>query len=156
MQNIANRLESKGYTLRSGAAGGADSAFAAGCVNRVEYIPWNGFQGKHHNNGNVMCLSHLDSDWVDFCTKTAEEQHPAWERCSPGAKALHSRNVCQVLGHDNIKSDFVVYWTKVGKGGMPTGGTATAVKLAKSLGIPTYNLNIDSQRESFLERLRGM
>ena len=44
MRKVAHRLAEMGYTLLSGGAAGADSAFEEGCFGRKEiYLPWTGF-----------------------------------------------------------------------------------------------------------------
>ncbi len=134
MTIISTKLEDKGWTLRSGGADGADSAFALGANDKEVYIPWSGF-----NN--------ISSDLVGASAKAfsiAESLHPAWNRCSQGAKKLHARNVHQVLGEDidpKTYSSFVICWTP---NGQDVGGTATAIKLARQVGIRVFNLaNLD-------------
>lgn len=130
MTEAAAILESRGWTLRSGAADGADAAFEAGVISAKEiYLPWAGF-----NNS--------DSPLTDAPTAAALEMaagfHPAWERCSQGAQKMHARNCHQVLGQDlKTPSTFVVCWTE---GGRLKGGTAQAIRIAQHYGIPVYNL----------------
>ena len=134
MRNIARWCALKGVVVRSGKAGGADAAAIYGCMDAVAtgrpigqpemYVPWGGF-------GEQSMVSTWDIVLGD--NKQAEEIaksiHPAWERCSQGAKKLHTRNIGQILGKDlKTPTDVVLYYCKE-KHGMPTGGTATAVKL---------------------------
>ena len=132
MTNIARNLEEIGYTLRSGGADGADKAFADGCKNKEIYIPWKGFNG-------ITDATYTEATKDAFLI--ASNVHPAWDRCSYGAKKLHARNVHQIFGqniHDEDNySSFVVCWTP---NGQAIGGTATAIKLAKQRNIPVYNL----------------
>ena len=131
-----------GFTLRSGKAQGADTAFEEG-VYQVNgsmeiYIPWKTFTGNRIPSKTLCIQPSKESMTI------AESIHPAWERCSQGAKLLHNRNVYQVLGKDlNTPSNFVLYWAEV-KYGRVQGGTATAVNLAISRGIPTINMNSDN------------
>ena len=50
MAELAEELAGKGYTLRSGGAGGADKAFEKGCDavdgKKEIYLPWEGFNGS--------------------------------------------------------------------------------------------------------------
>lgn len=135
------------WTLRSGAAPGADSAFEAGyaaCTLWGEakiqsvaeiYLPWKSFQSDERS-------------WIE--PKLTEPQpeayeiaarfHPRWTYLSYGAKALHARNVHQVLGPDvanPIFSDCVICWTKDAKGG---GGTGQALRIAEHYEISIYDL----------------
>lgn len=134
MQRVARRLEANGYVLYSGACDGADKAFSAGCTNKVEFIPWKGFQG---NIGGIVCVS-------DIALQLASNIHPNWAGCSKGARKLHARNCHQILGLD-LRSpvDFVVCWTQDGAEVLTTsrtGGTGQAIRLANKFNIPVFNL----------------
>ena len=70
----------------------------------------------------------------------AKKYHPSWTSCTHGAKKLHARNVCQILGQDlKTPSDLVICWTP---GGQLKGGTATALRIAKDYGIKIENLGL--------------
>lgn len=141
MTELAIKLESEGYTLRSGGADGADKAFELGAVNKEIYLPWKGF---NHSDSE---LYHVSTE----ATEIAKRIHPAWNSCSPGAKKLHSRNIYQVLGYDlKTPSEFVICWTT---GGKIVGGTATAINLALSLNIPVYNLAIQKDYDKFFNNI---
>ena len=71
-----------------------------------------------------------------------------------GAKALHTRNVYQVLGLDlNTPSEFVVCYADVDKHNNVIGGTATAVNIAKEVGIPVYNISVKEQLDALVDIL---
>lgn len=129
MVQIGEWLARKGYTLRSGGADGADSAFERGCDKakgaKEIFLPWRGF------NNNPSPLYTIDPVAMNM----AAGYHPAWGRCSPGAQKLHARNVHQVLGK-TLKSPvkFIVCWTD------GTGGTEQALRIARHLGIKIVNL----------------
>lgn len=45
------------------------------------------------------------------------------------------------MGTDlNTPTDFVIYWAKTDKNGIPQGGTRTAIVLAHQRNIPTINM----------------
>ena len=46
MRRVAERLEVRGYTLRSGGADGADTAFEEGCKRKEIFLPQPGFNGR--------------------------------------------------------------------------------------------------------------
>lgn len=119
MNAIAVWLQGEGFTLRSGGAPGADTAFERGAgVKKEIYRP-------HHANAAALEL--------------ASVYHPAWHRCSDYAKKLHARNGFQVLGSDlKSPSEFVCCWTKDGKA---SGGTGQAIRIAEDRGIPVFNLH---------------
>lgn len=136
MSELASLLEKSGYTLRSGGALGADEAFESGVVNLKDiYIPWR----KFTNNPLHKCPEEDSKDLAKQASSIAIEimGNPHWNRCSYGGQKLHTRNVYQVLGEDlNTPSEFLLCWTSEGK---TKGGTATAIRLAKSRNIPVIN-----------------
>ncbi len=139
MHNIAHRLSELGYTLLSGGASGADSAFeeGAGWAKKI-YLPWPDFR----NLQGPQYITQPSSE----ASRVAEVVHPAGSRLNHTARALMARNSHQVLGTD-LKSpvDFVVCWTPDGcatESGRTrvTGGTGQAIALADRWGVPVINL----------------
>lgn len=131
---IAEMLADHGAVLRSGGAPGADTAFETGCDHqrgkKEIYLPWRGF------NGNPSPLHHPPAAAADIAALV----HPNWKVCKPSARKFHARNVQQVLGLDfNTPVAFVLFWAPE-ENGIVTGGTATAVHLAREMKIPTFNL----------------
>ena len=142
---VAQQLAASDYVLRSGGADGADNAFEVGCDKahgRKEiYLPWKGF------NGNPSPYSFVSKEAIEL----AKSLHPAWDKCSQGARKLHGRNCYQLLGLDlNKPSDLVVFWTI---GDQKSGGTATVLRLAEKEGVPVYNLALDSDIKKLGELL---
>lgn len=124
-------LAKEGYTLRSGAAHGADKAFEVGC-DKVQgekeiYLPWKGFNGS---NSYLYGYNHAAQE-------IAAKFHPAWHSLKPTVRQLHARNVLQVLGRNlDSPSQFVICWTKNGTG---SGGTGQALRIAKGYDIPIFD-----------------
>ena len=147
MRRCATRLELLGYTLRSGGANGADTAFEEGCCRKELYLPWPGFNGRQ-------------SEFQTVCNKAlalAASLHPRWERLSSPARRLMARNCYQILGTDLASPvDFVLCWTPDGvedeRGRTQlTGGTGQAIALASRHDIPVFNIATGDA----LVRLRG-
>lgn len=169
MSKLAYKLASEGYVLRSGAAQGADSAFEDGCRewdNETSdgftaptlaqiYIPWDSFaEREEYYKDWYKVLDRMPNK--DKAYEIASQTHPAWAKCSRGAKALHARNVYQVLGSSlDSPSQFLVCWAKTYPNGRPKGGTSTAWNLAEKVGVThLFNLYKDEDRkriEKFLE-----
>lgn len=150
MYKFAVKMCGKGIKLRSGGANGADSAFERGARREKEiFIHRNGHNGKRHNRLNIA-LDYLAPDKQEECYSKAEGIHPGWRNCDDWARGMHARNILQIEGVNGPLTDFVVYWTEYDGRLNPRGGTATAVNYAKSLGIPTFNLNIDAQKDALL------
>lgn len=157
MKSIAAELSCRGWTLRSGCAPGADSAFEEGAwiardTNgrrpRPElYLPWPRFEGRR------SILTELDEP-QDTAYSIAAQHHPRWASLTNGARSLHARNVHQILGRDvsnPVPSRFVICWTPDGAGG---GGTGQAIRIAQAFGVPVYDLAIDTDAQRVL-RLFG-
>lgn len=152
MVYLGRALAHRGYTLRSGAALGADTAFERGCDelhgNKEIWIPWMGYESRP-----ALCKVPGSGHY-----QIASETHPAWQYLSRGVRGLHARNVGQVLGEDLLTPvSFVLCWTPDGAEShsevtRETGGTGTAIKLAALTNIPVINM----QRGGHLERLRSL
>lgn len=142
MQSLAAYAEQRNFVLRSGAARGADQAFERGVrsISMMQiFIPWRTFSvGDHH------IYEYQSPEIKRRAFALAERFHPNWKVCSDGARALHARNVCQVLGPRlDLPSRFLVCWTKDARGG---GGTGQALRIAKELGISVFDLGVRRSR----------
>lgn len=155
MTRIGQKIEALGGLLRSGGAGGADLAFEAGWrnANACEiFHPWHGFKPKINDREvdvakiikrkrpiqGVGSPIVLVGDVLEKAEAMAEATHPKWENCGRGARALHTRNIPQILGASlNRPSDMVICWTPDGRA---SGGTGQAMRLAQRHKIQIVNL----------------
>ena len=136
MTEVAAELGDNHFTLRSGAARGADQAFEAGATlarsPKEIYLPNDGFYGRSHGVDGAQ--SHIP----DRAFAIAAEHHPTWQRLQESTRRLHARNTLQVLGADcRSPADVVICWTPQGR---DTGGTAQALRIARAHDIPVINL----------------
>lgn len=133
---VSRRLSKAGYTLRTGAAHGADKAFMSGTMRCELYVPWNNYEGieqKYSPPKEAERLAeHFNQHWKNkFITR--------------GIRALHARNMMIVAGpHLDAPVDFVACFTRDGCEGIAmrsaeTGVTGSAIAYADSLGIPIIN-----------------
>jgi len=140
LKSIGAALALDDWTLRSGAADGADSAFEEGC-NIIEgkkeiYLPWEGF------NGHSSTLYSPPPRAFEI----AKEYHPIWNRLTKPQKSFMARNTQQVLGELIFEPcDLVICWTKDGcedgtQTTKNTGGTGQALRVAAGYNIPIFNL----------------
>jgi hypothetical protein len=142
MTHIAVRLYQKGWTCRTGGADGADLAFENGAAPKVEvYVPWQYFNGRPHG---IVCGEDL------FLRDVALRHHPRWSSLREPVRKLMTRNSAQIIGHcfGDPVSEFVICWTPKGKVG---GGTGQAIRVARSYGVPVYNLFNYDDREKVRE-----
>lgn len=127
-------LARRGWHLHSGGAAGADTAFASGApAARTLHLPWPGYR----RHAGTDC--HIPSAEIRRrCLDIASRLHPAWHRCSDGARSLHARNVSILLGHDLAAPvNAVVCWTRNGE---TVGGTGMGIRIAERFDIPVLNL----------------
>ena len=144
-RELAGLFERLGFVLRSGAAQGCDAAFESGLRSpeRAEiFLPWSGFMGH---------ASRFRSP-TPQAIALARVIHPAWQRLNAHARWLQARNSHQVLGAD-LRSPvrFIACWTP---GAMQVGGTAQAMRIADSRGIPIFNLASSRQSSIIFEAAR--
>jgi hypothetical protein len=149
MHSLAFRLAIKGWKVRSGGAPGADDSFTQGArlvdLSSAElYLPWEDFNDWTWDTLSVARKTPQDEAYV-----IAEQFHPTWYRLGKGGRALHARNVHQVLGFDVTAPEltkFIICWTKNGK---LVGGTAQALRLAAAYKIPVFNLGVPGVLDLF-------
>jgi hypothetical protein len=134
IEEIATLLDSKGYTLRSGGADGADTFFEDYSTTKEIYLPWKSF----NNNESELYLENIDPEIVTKAEEISKKFHPRWNSLNKAGRSLMTRNVFQVLGMDlKTPADFIVCWTETGK---IEGGTGQAMRIARNMGIPIFNL----------------
>ena len=132
MTELAKELAAMGYTLRSGAAEGPDSAFEAGAGNKKDIFPGTAKTGERE-------------------LKIAREVHPnvaALDRSKNPAFVwnLMARNTNQVFGKNlDTPVDFVLAYTPDNltdytKRTIDSGGTGQAIDMASRKGIPVINM----------------
>jgi hypothetical protein len=147
MTELAKELAAMGYTLRSGAAEGPDSAFEAGAGNKKNIFPGTAKTGERE-------------------LKIAREVHPnvaALDRSKNPAFVwnLMARNTNQVFGKNlDTPVDFVLAYTPDNltdytKRTIDSGGTGQAIDMASRKGIPVINMadpNWRSQLDAVLNK----
>ena len=161
MTAIAEALEARGFTLRSGFAASADTAFELGTSEdrlREIFAPWKGFGANPNSKWDKPRWDQIRA-WeartgrrfrpakaflfTGELRKKAENLaakfHGNWDRLSSGPKSLHTRNMGQVLGPDlDTPSRFLICSTVDGKA---SGGTGQAIRTADAYRIPVLNLH---------------
>lgn len=137
MEEISFTLARFDFTLRSGGADGADTAFEKYAIKKEIFLPWRGFNGRKSEYDTTVCKEAYD---------IAAPLHPKWNMLSMAAKKLMARNVYQILGFDlTSPTRFVICWTEDGcehhsERTKDTGGTGMAISVASLRNIPVYNL----------------
>ena len=126
MTAIAYKMALCNFTLRSGGALGADTAFEQGAGNRKEIF--------YANDATPEAIA------------IAKQFHPAWHKLSEYPIKLHGRNSFQVLGrYLDTPANVLICWTPDAckthaQRGWGTGGTGTAISIADAYQVPIVNL----------------
>ena len=147
MTKMAAWLSRSGWTLATGGAKGADTAFAAGSdpARCTIYLPWSGYNRLRGEACHV-----LDPLRLAAAMEVAAGLHPAWNRCTPATRKLHARNVAILLGPSLDRPvDAVVCWTERSA---VVGGTGMGLRIAEKHAIPVLNLGVLTPR-AVCERL---
>ena len=141
MRNIACAFGMSGWTLRSGGAVGADTAFESGCDHvkgpKEIYLPWKG------QRGHSSPLYEVPQIAFDVA---ADVYGPSWKYLKRPTRLFMARDVQQVAGKDiDSPSHLVICWTPDGcterlSRTRKTGGTGQAIAFASELSIPVFNL----------------
>lgn len=146
----------------SGCAPGADSAFELGAkADGTYFLPYQGaFQRKNlayfPQRKDIPSHSYVVRGQHPQARSIAERHYngPPFFTLKPSAQALHTRNVCQILGPEcQTPVHFVVCYTPDGATQLSeftplSGGTRTAIRLAEIYGIPVWNLARPEHRKA--------
>lgn len=148
MQAIAYIICKQGHTLRSGKADGADLAFQRGLElayfetkqgSGEIYLP---FENWHRQYCSLWDIYVRSPNSIQKSLTIVSKVHGNWKKVRPEYRAYHIRNAFQVMGprvSEDEVSSFVLFWAPE-VDDIVSGGTATAVHLARSLNIPTFNM----------------
>lgn len=127
---VGKQMALAGWTLRSGAAEGADTAFEQGALSvggKCEiYLPWKGY--SNHPYGTY--------DIPKEAFAIAGGHHNYYDRVSQGVQKLLARNVQILLGKNLDKpSELVLAWWNE-----ESRGTRHTLSVAATYEIKSYNL----------------
>lgn len=158
---LGRKLVAYSCVLRSGRAGGADSAFERGCImanGQAEiFIPWAGFpKGGNLADRPAILFDHIEPAQKQKALASIEQYHPAPDKLSYGARKLMARNYCQMFGKSvsSPVSSFVLCYTKDGRA---SGGTGQAIRMAEDAGIRVFNAHgYENCPDAFVEEIIDM
>lgn len=153
MTALGERLCAAGWTLRSGAADAADTAFEIGCLMachprpRAEiYLPWRGFRSARLGEAFSTAPPPTLDCASDDAFRIAAKYHPAWPLLKPSVRRLLARDAHQVLGRDlDDPVLMIVCWTPDGTldgEGPDSGGTGMALRIARGEAPDTVVFNL--------------
>lgn len=145
MTGVAKKLNEYDYVLRSGGAKGADCAFEIG-ADKCDIYSVNEKHKPISKKPNIIPNLEEYRDLAKICCLHYNKITNQY------AKDLHTRNICQVIGHninEIIKSDFLLCYTKFGD---YVGGTTTAIRCAEHFDVPIFNFGTYDSIINVIER----
>jgi len=144
MEEIGALVRELGGYLRSGHNDGADLAFEKGARERaLIFLPWAGFNNEKRYAPSQNYIALEDVPNLTRAVKSVSLYHPDPESLSQIDRKLMARNWFQIMGVDGeTPSRCVVCWAPPdGQSyGAVKGGTGQAVRIARSKGIPVFNM----------------
>lgn len=152
MRAMARVLAKDKFVCNTGAALGADQAFAEGALcgdGEVElFLPWKVYEKHWIDNliGSYAIRILRDSDKLAYMS--VNEFHPSHEYLTAGVRKLHARNFLILQG-----VQFVICWTK---GGAEIGGTGQAIRIVETHGIKLYNLGNPNVLKDMVTKLQKL
>jgi hypothetical protein len=150
MEDIGTLMAIDGHTCNTGAALGADQAFANG-ANKVRgpielFLPWSNYEAAWvetlHNKSVMMFNDKTHTKAIE----SVHKYHPNSVRLTRGAFKLHARNYLIIEG-----CSLIICWTPDGK---ISGGTGQALRLSQDMGISVMNLGDTKTLSRFIERIK--
>lgn len=149
--DIGRWLARQGWELRTGAAPGADKAFAEGALSVngavTLCLPWPNYEGGWVSA--LTCYTTLTKIVLNHTHKEAwdsvNEYHPNVAALTNAARSLHARNWLIVE-----PARFVIAWPK----GATGGGTGQGIRIARGLNKTLFNLENEEDMKRILTKIR--
>jgi len=142
-------LAKRDWHLFTGAAVGADQAFAEGALSvggKVTLcLPWPSYEWKWvkaHPTWDVQIVG----PYHDLAWDSVDLYHPNASQLKDSVRSLHARNYLIV---DDRK--FIIALPKLGPQGL--GGTGQGIRVAEGLGIPIIRLDDPDDRERITSKI---
>lgn len=154
-------LAEQGVPGDSGSAAGMDQAWEQGYYDFMDlsgakrlfrsWLPYNGFNKRYANGCEFLVLSERQKEMA-YQMLEVSGLIPDIRTAVDWYQRYMLRNVYQLMSMEWRKSQACIYWHSKTNIDEQTGGTAVTVKLARYLGIPTYNLQSAEERKALCER----
>lgn len=145
--SIGKKLSDIGVINRTGGAVGMDSDFA-------KFYNHSLIENYRSSNDQYDCIDVSVFDNYQEAYDLTERIVPHFEQLDHSQRGLHVRNCYQVLGRDlRSPSDILICWCKM-SGGVPVGGTRTAITLARMHNVPVFNLYNENSKKLVCEWLK--
>jgi hypothetical protein len=162
--SIGRRMAELGHKFSSGNAEGSDENFHKGvCLVNPSLativLPWKGFRVSdipQVQRGSTFCYPTEDMFQLAREYLIDNNLLPNFDDLVQSHQRLHARNVYQIFvnGLINPPVDKVIFYAPEDRWGNVSGGTRTAVAIARFIDVETINIKNPSSRRKLLRRLR--
>lgn len=145
-------LESKGFTIRTGADGVIEETADAVAVKKEFIIPWKGFNEKE----SPLYWS------IERAHHIAKMFHPTYDQMKKGVHGILAKNARMVMGHKMMSpATLFIVWTpdgveKAKEVVAATGFSGHAIKIACAAGVPVFNLGNQSAEQRVRDFVANM
>jgi hypothetical protein len=152
IKKIAKKLSEK-FIVLSGNAQGSDLAWQQGSEGKcVIMLPWLSFNKNYYDVKNSLDYYDVGSNSIG--REYAKKFHPNYSALDKYGKMFMCRNTFQILGYDKYPQVSFVVFCANEIDGKVFGGTAQAIRIARSMDIPTFNIRSKTFREDFTKYMK--
>lgn len=153
MAHMGHMFAEAGWIGVSGYADGADQAWLSKVPFEQQevWLPWNSYNGATeykdpHGRFHRVRIGH------DIHAVAKNCYAGDWNGLSNGAHLLFARNVA-IIARDTLDTpvDLVVYWQSEQGERKPYGGTNHAVRVAKAIDVPCFNIRLMQEVQAMSE-----
>lgn len=165
-KGIGFTMSKKGWTLVTGGAGGSDYNFLAGASKGcdknlpvvVRPIRYKNYTGKNKFQSVVEMMENSDYEAArTYFIKNDIFTELQFDGMSIISKVLHARNYYQIFDwNGNVRSKFVVYHAPENSWNVVSGGTRTAIAIARLEKVPVFNLRLKGHYNALQELIEGL
>jgi len=159
MTKVGQLLATDGFGLRTGACIGPDQDFANGAATERGFItlllPWGSYEAAwvrelHMTKADIHVRPFNKANDKE-AIQSVKDFHPAFDKLKDTVVALHARNYLILMdGEEPV--EFIICYTP---GGVISGGTGQALRLAESKGITVYNLGNPLTLAAFVSKIKA-
>jgi predicted Rossmann-fold nucleotide-binding protein len=151
--NIGVYMAKQGWTLRTGAAQGANQAFANGALSVggkvVLCLPWFSYESKWVESVcKVSAVIEILDHWHIEAQASVDQHHPSPDKLSNVVRKLHARNYLIIE-----PCRFILAFPKPGRDGK-LGGTGQGIRIALSKGMDVLRLDEVADRKRVEKRIQ--
>jgi hypothetical protein len=164
--SIGKVMTSKGWVLVTGGAAGSDFNFLRGASHqRGKYLPivvrpirYKNYKGIYSYQSVIEMMEQADFERAKayfFKHKIFTEDQ--FNSMPDVGQKLHARNFFQIFDHlGKVRVRFVAYAAPEDRWGNVSGGTRTAVAIARIEKLPVFNIKLKGQYKALQDFIEGL